>query len=45
MSIPEIVVCRDEPKVCRISGYYMIVFQRDPTVTPSSTVSHTLGEF
>jgi hypothetical protein len=33
MKIPEVVVCRDEPSVCRIGGYYAIVFQRDAAIT------------
>jgi hypothetical protein len=33
MSIPEIAVCRDEPSVKKISGFYMVVYFRDPILT------------
>ena len=54
MSLPEIVICRDEPSVCRVSGFYMIVYQRDPVVTTviaeemqttSEFISQRIAEF
>jgi hypothetical protein len=54
MSIPEIVVCRDEPSVSRVSGFYLIVFQRDPVATAviaeemqvtSEFISQRIAEF
>ena len=33
MSMPEFVVCRSEPSIASVSGLFVLIFQRDSTLT------------